>query len=199
VPLFIDRLPLQSRVVSGAAEDRRNWLALLPAIVSQWELREPPRGARPRWWKFDTGCGPDACAWRFHLESAGLDPSDPDQLAPQRRRIRAANDAVQSLPTRWATVWLVSNMLSLHHSPFPLVLRPGLPFYDRSPRRTADIFPLLGMGAFRRARLKVKIDFDAGTLSVWTPGPWYRGVSQFLRRLPGRFATIPPEQLCAPW
>jgi hypothetical protein len=55
------------------------------------------------------------------------------------------------------------------------------------------------MGAFRRVRLKVKIDFDAGTVSVWPPGPWHRSVSQFVRRLPRGFATIPPDQLCAAW
>jgi hypothetical protein len=78
-------------------------------------------------------------------------------------------------------------------------LRPGLPFYDRSPRRTTDLYPLLGMGALHRARLRVQINFAAETLSVWTPGPWYRGVSLFLRRSPGRFATLPADRLCAAW
>jgi hypothetical protein len=120
-------------------------------------------------------------------------------LYPQQLSIRTANDAAESLPTRRATVWLVSNIPALRHTPFPLRLTPGLPFYDRSPRRTTDLYPLLGMRAFHRARLKLKIDFDAGTLSVWTPGPWYKAAAQCFRRLPGRFATLPPDQLCVPW
>ena len=106
-----------------------------------------------------------------------------------------ANDIVELLPIRWATVWLVSNIPALRRTPFPLRLSPGLPFYDRAPRRTGNLYPLLGMRC-RRARLKVKIDFEAGTLSVWTPGPGHHSVAQFLRRLPGGFAQIPPDQLC---
>jgi hypothetical protein len=128
-----------------------------------------------------------------------LDLFNSDRLRPQSVTIRTANDAAESLPTRRAAVWLVSNIPALRHSPYRLALSPGLPFYDRTPRRTANLFPLLGMGALRRARLKVQIDFDAGTLSVWTPGPWHRGTTQFLRRLPGGFATLPPGGLCAEW
>jgi hypothetical protein len=171
----------------------------MPAVVSNPGLPGPPPTAPCRWWKFDSAFALDACAWRFHIERAGLDPFDPDWLDPLRVTIRAANDAVEPLPTREAAVWLVSNIPALRETPYRLALSPGLPFYDRSPRQTTHLYPLLGMGAFHRARLKVTIDFDAGTLSVWTPGPWYRGASQFLRRLPGRFATIPSDQLCAPW
>jgi hypothetical protein len=113
--------------------------------------------------------------------------------------IRTANDAIESLPIRRAAIWLVSNIPALHQTPYRLRPLPGLPFYPRSPRRTTHLYPLLGIGAFQRARLKVKIDFDAGTLSVWTPGPWHRGAWQSSRRLPGRFATLSPDQLCAEW
>jgi hypothetical protein len=111
--------------------------------------------------------------------------------------IRTANYAIESLPIREAGVWLVSNIPSLRDWPYRLSLFPGLPFFDRPPRQTTHLYPLLGMGAFHRARLKIKIDFDAGTLSVWTPGRWHTSVSRFVRRLPDRFATIPPDQLCA--
>jgi hypothetical protein len=180
----------------------RRWLALsalLPAILTEWDAPGPPRGVPPRWWKFDSGCAPDASAWRFHLESAGLDPSAPARLDPELLSIRAANDAVESLPIRKATVWLVSNIPALRDTPYPLHLSPGLSFYDRAPRRTADLYPLLGMRAFHRARLKVKLDFDAGTVSVWTPGSWSGAATQFLRRLPRGFITLPPDQLSAPW
>jgi hypothetical protein len=162
-------------------------------------LAAPAADAVPRFWKFDSGCALDANGWRFHITTAGLDPAAGDRLDQQAIRIRVANDATESLPIRFGTVWLVSNIPALRHRPFPVELSPGLPFFDRAPRRTTNLYPLLGMGAFRRARLKVKIDFDAGTLSVWVPGLWYRGLTQFLRRLPGGMATVPPEQLCAPW
>lgn len=136
-------------------------------------------------------------AWRFHLERAGLDLADPRKLHSAKAIARLANDAVEELPIRRASLWLVSNIPALRHSPFPLLLNPGLPFYDRSPRRTTNLFPLVGLGAFRRAGLTVKIDFQAATLSVWTPGPWYRGLSLFFRRLPGGFATIPFDRLCS--
>jgi hypothetical protein len=110
--------------------------------------------------------------------------------------VRAANDTTEELPIRLASVWLVSNIPALRRTPYPLFLKPGLPFYDRSPRRTEDLFPLIGVRACRRAGLTVKIDFAAATLSVWTPGHWYRGFSLLMRRMPGRFATIPYEQLC---
>jgi hypothetical protein len=196
VPLFIDRLPLQHREVRSAGRRVAAWYPLLPAILTEQDVREPPADAPCRPWKFDTGCALDTCAWRFHLERAGLDPSDPARLAPQGAKIRVANDVVEEVPIRRASLWLVSNIPTLRHIPFPLFLFPGVPFYDRAPRRTADLFPLVGMSAFRRARLKVKIDFEAATLSVWTPGAWYRGLFLFLRRIPGRFARIPLERLC---
>ncbi len=171
----------------------------MPAVVTNPGLPGPPAGAPSRWWKFDSACTLDASAWQFHIERAGLDPFDADRLDPLRVTIRTANDAVESLPIRRATVWLVSNIPALRRTPYRIALDSGLPFYDRSPRRTTHLYPLLGMGAFRRARLKVKLDFDAGTLSVWTPGPWYKSVSRFVRRLPGGFATIPPGKLCAAW
>ena len=58
------------------------------------------------------------------------------------------------------------------------------------------------MGTFRRAGLTVKIDFKAATLSVWTPGAWYRGLQVlgglavlagllwFRRRVPSRGVLI---------
>jgi len=156
-------------------------------------MPEPPAASPCRPWKFDSGCAPDACAWRFHLESVGLDPT---RLHPLKSTIRLSNDAVAELPIRPATLWLMSNIPALHHAPYPVELIPGLPFYDRAPRRTANLFPLLGMGALRRAGLTVKIDFKAATLSVWTPAPWHRGLSLFFQRLSNGFATIPFKDIC---
>jgi hypothetical protein len=199
VPLFIDRLPFQHREVRSAGRRWRAWYALLPVILTDLELQEPPREAGCRPWKFDSGCAPDACAWRFHLEGGGLDLTDPDHLRPQPVAIRAANDTAEELPIRRASLWLVSNIPALRPHPHQLFPAPGVPYYDRSPRRTTGLYPLIGMRTFRRARLKVHLDFEAATISVWTPGAWHRGLSLFLRRLPGRFATVPFDQLCEEW
>jgi hypothetical protein len=196
VPLFIDRLPLQHRLVESAGRRVEAWYPLLPALLAPSRSRKAPTGEVPRPWKFDTGCAQDACAWRFHLERAGLDLADVDELDPQTAKIRTANDAVEDLPIRMASLWLVSNIPALRPSPYPLFLAPGVPFYDRSPRRTDYLYPLVGMRAFRRAGLSIKIDFKAATISVWTPGPWHRRVSLFLRRMPHGFTTIPFGHLC---
>ncbi|HEX5270741.1 MAG TPA: hypothetical protein VFW33_09655 [Gemmataceae bacterium] len=199
MPLFIDRLPLQSWEVSSGRRRWRSWSALLPALVTETDEAESREEVSPRWWKFDSACAPDSLAWRFHLERAGLRPPDPSPEFREEMTIRTATDAVASLPIRVASVWLVSNIPALRQKPYRLAVYPGIPFVDRSPRRTTHLYPLLGMGAFRRARLKVEIDGDAGTVSVWTPGPWHTSVSQFVRRLPGGFATIPPHKLCVDW
>lgn len=196
VVLFIDRLPLQSRVIESAGRRVRVWYPLVPAILTDSKPIQPASDIPARPWKFDTGCTPETCAWRFHLERAGLDTTDPEGLYPRTAKIRAANGAIEELPIREASLWLVSNIPAFRQAPYPVFPRPGVPFYDRAPRQTEHLYPLIGMGAFRRAGLTVKIDFAAATLSVWTPGPWYGGASLFLRRIPGRFATIPFEQLC---
>ncbi len=172
------------------------WYPLLPAMLTEAGLPEPPTDAPCRPWKFDTGCAPDAMAWRFHLERAGLDLADPRKLHSAKAIARLANDAVEELPIRRASLWLVSNIPALRQSPFPLLLNPGLPFYARFPRRRTNLFPLVGMSAFRRAGLTVKINFKAATLSVWTPGPWYRGWPVFARRLLDGFARTPFDRLC---
>jgi hypothetical protein len=199
VPLFIDRLPFQYREVRSAGRDWLAWYALLPIILTDSDLQNPRGGGPCRPWKFDSGCAPDTCAWRFHLEGAGLDLTDQDRLDPEQTAIRAANDTAEELPIRRASLWLVSNIPALRNTPYRLVLDPGVPFYDRSPRRTVGLYPLIGMNTFRRARLKVHLDFDAATISVWTPGPWHNGSSLFLRRLPRGFATIPFDRLCQGW
>jgi hypothetical protein len=199
VVLFIDRLPLQYRVIQSAGRRRRAWYPLVPAILADSVPSDPPREAKGRPWKFDTGCALDACAWRFHLDRSGLDLTNSDRFDPNTAAVRAANDAVEALPIRRACLWLVSNIPALRELPYPLYLDPGVPYYDRAPRRPEYLYPLLGMRAFRRAGLTVKINFAAATLSIWMPGPWYSGLSQLMRRIPGCFATVAFEQLCEEW
>ncbi len=199
MPLFIDRLPFQHRAIQRGSQRRLAWYALLPAIIADPALRAPPRGALCRPWKFDSGCALDSCAWRFHLENAGLDVDAPEALDAAEATIRVANDATEKLPIRQASLWLVSNIPVLRPTPYRLNLDPGVPFFNRSPRRAGDIFPLIGMQTFLRAGLQVHLDFGAGTVSVWTPGPWHRSLSLLIRQFPSRYGTIPFEQLCQAW
>lgn len=90
----------------------------------------------------------------------------------------------------------MSNIPSLRSAPLRLPLYRGLPFYDRTPHRPESVYPLLGIRALRRARLRVEIDFGELTLSVWTPGPWYQGLGRWLRRLLNGFRTASLEDLC---
>jgi hypothetical protein len=194
VPLFIDRLPLRETVIDYAGSRVVTWYPLLPVILAEPGAAIPAADVPCRPWKFDSGNALDATGWRFHLEQAGLDPSA--RLRPETVSVRSANDAVETLPIRRAGLWLMSNIPALRGTPFRLPVYRGLPFYDRAPRRPEAIFPLIGVRTMKRARLKVKIDFDALTISVWVPGPWYEGASRWLRRMPGRFTTIPLDQLC---
>jgi hypothetical protein len=90
----------------------------------------------------------------------------------------------------------VSNIPALSDQPFLLPLFRGLPFYDRESRRPDAVLPLIGVRTLKLARVKIKLDFDALTLSVWVPGRWDEGSSLWLRRLAGGFKTIPLDQLC---
>jgi hypothetical protein len=194
VPLFIDRLPLRETVVDYAGREVITWYPLVPIILTEPKLARPPEEALCRPWKLDSGNALDASGWRFHLEQAGLDSAI--RRAPETMRVRSANDAVETLPIRNASLWLVSNIPELRDKPFHLPLYRGLPFFDRVPHRPENVFPLIGVKAMRRARLKVQINFDALTLSVWVPGRWYEGPARWLRRLAGSFRTIPLDELC---
>lgn len=194
MPLFIDRLPLRETVVDYAGRRVVTWYPLLPVTLTEPDAAIPADDAPCRPWKFDSGNALDAVAWRFHLDQAGLAPSA--RLRSTTVRARAANDAVELLPIRKACLWLVSNIPALRGRPLRLPLYRGLPFYDRAPRRPEVVFPLIGIRTLRRARLKVKIDFDGLTISVWAPGRWYEGLFLWLRRLPGGFTTTPLDELC---
>ena len=74
------------------------------------------------------------------------------------------------MPVRDADLWLVSNIPALQPTPYRITLHRGLPFHD-VPTVPDPQFqrPLIGIRALRSARLRVEIDFDADTVSVWTP------------------------------
>jgi hypothetical protein len=195
VPLFIDSLPLDDPYPGSPAS---TWYALLPVIVTEAgvDLCHDLNQCRP--WKLDTGNALEASAWRFHLLRAGVDPDQ--ELQPDPISVRSAGDQPDELPIRKASLWLVSNIPSLRASPFRIELDQGVAFYDREPRRRAGKYPLLGMRALRRAGLRVFIDGAQGTISVWVPGRWLQAAGRWLRRLPGRFATSPLDELCpTPW
>jgi hypothetical protein len=66
--------------------------------------------------------------------------------------------------------WLVSNLPALQPTPYRITLHRGLPFHDVPTLPDPQLQrPLIGIRALRSARLRVEIDFDADTVSVWTP------------------------------
>jgi hypothetical protein len=170
MPLFIDRLPLHSWTDQTRTPPLTSWSVRLPGLVTEPGLSVPPAGIPLQEWVFDPGNTGDAFAWRHHLLQAGLDPDT--GRGPHHVRMRVAGGIPLQLPLRQADFWLVSNIPSLQANPFPLRLGQGIPFVDL-PTRPDPQFdrPLLGIRALRRARLRVELDFDGDTVSVWTPDP----------------------------
>ena len=200
MPLFIDRLPFQEMVVPFDGRSFRSWYPLLPMLMGEPEDQTPPPGALCRLWKYDTGNAFDAYAWLFHLGRAGFISADADRRRPGTVTGVAANGAQMPLPLRKMCLWLVSNIPHLRDSPLRIPLHRGLPFAnapypvpDVSVRRT--VYPLLGIRAFRRTGLKVLLDMEDLTISIWTPGSWLHGVGRALRRIPRNFAMSSLEQM----
>jgi hypothetical protein len=121
-----------------------------------------------QYWLFDTGYRGDAFAWRQHLQTAGLDPDV--KRAPGTARLAWAVGSEQYVPARDAKLWLLSNLPAFQGSPFRLELQRGILFRDVSDLPDPQWNrPLIGLRVLRRARLRVELDFDPGTISVWTP------------------------------
>jgi hypothetical protein len=173
--------------------DELYWSVSLLVLVTEAGLPAPPAGAQPQRWVFDSGKEGEAACWRCDLEDAALDPAA-RRLAPLT--VLPGHGPAQTRPTRDADIWLLSNIPALRDRPHRLELRSGIAFQDIPNRRTPQTLPppLIGMRAFRRARLRVDIDFARAQVSLWTPGPWYRGCGLFLRRALSGFGTVPP-----PW
>jgi hypothetical protein len=105
---------------------------------------------------------------------------------------RAAGGQIEELPIRKASIWLFSNIPAIARMPFRLALNPGIPFVDRDFAADPDLHaPVIGMRAFLRAGLDVKISFARRTVSIWVPGGWYASSYLFLRRAARGFSTLP--------
>ena len=167
MPLFIDRLPFHQWTDTTRTPPLTTWTVVLPVIVAEPFLSNPPPIAGVQEWVMDTGNRGEAFAWRDHLVRAGLDP-DARRL-PLPLTIRTVSGQVV-VPVRDVDLWLVSNIPALQPQLFRIVLRRGLPFHD-TPTMPDPQFqrPLIGIRAMRSAGLRVEIDFAADTVSVWTP------------------------------
>jgi hypothetical protein len=189
VILFLDRLPLSSWTDLTRTPPVRRWSVPLPVLLTEAGAPAPPPDAVPQRWAFDTGFTGDAFAWRGHLEGAGLDP-DVEQAAPVR--FGSSLGASALLPVRMADLWLVSNLPPFQGQPFRLALDPGIAFRNVRQRPDPEFHrPLVGIRTLLRAGLQVTIDFARATVSVWVPGPWYRNVFLWLRRMLTGHATVP--------
>jgi hypothetical protein len=169
VPLFIDRLPFHVWIDPTRNPPLTNWTVILPIMLAEPILTNPPSVTLVQDWALDTGNRGEAFAWRHHLVLAGLDP-DQGRL-PQPMTIRTVAGRV-SVPVRDVDLWLVSNLTTSPPPPYRIVLHRGLPFQDAvivpDPQFQR---PLVGIRALRAARLRVEIDFANDTVSVWTPDP----------------------------
>lgn len=168
MPLFIDRLPFRRWTDATRSPAVQHWSIVLPIVLSESSLPNPPAVTGVEDWALDTGNRGEAFAWRQHLILAGLDP-DANRRPPVN--IRTVSGQVLT-PVRDADLWLVSNIPALQATPHRIVLRRGLAFRDM-PHLPDPEFqrPLIGLRALRTAGVRVEIDFARDTDSVWTPDP----------------------------
>ena len=169
MPLFIDRLPFHCWTDATRTPPLSYWTVVLPVMATEPSLMAPPPVSLVQDWVLDTGNRGEAFAWRHHLLQAGLDP-DQGRL-PQPMTIRTVTGRT-SVPVRDVDLWLVSNLPGTPPIPYRIVLHRGLPFLD-APTPPDPHFqrPLIGVRALRNAHLRVEIDFNHDTVSVWTPDP----------------------------
>ena len=170
MPLFVDRLPFASWTDHTRTSAQTHWTVVLPVFVSEPGLPAPPANAPLQHWAVDTGHRGAAFAWRRHLTDAGLDPNV--RRFPPGLNITTALGGRTPVPVRLAHLWLVSNVPALAGAVCRMELDPGIAFND-VPALPDPNFnrPLIGLRPLRRARLRVEMDFDAATVSVWTPDP----------------------------
>jgi hypothetical protein len=174
VPLFLDRLPLH-------CGPNQRWCVSLPVFITEPGLTWPPAKLPVvQRWDLDTGFSGEAFCRRSHLEAAGLDP---DTALTGTVGMKPAFGLPQRFPIRDAEIWLVSNIPALARCPWRLELNRGIAFRTSAEGAAIDSgSPLLGMALFRRAGLRVHVDFDRGVVSIWTPGPWRHALGLFVRR-----------------
>jgi hypothetical protein len=156
--LFIDRLPMTELSIR------------LPVVISEPGLLRPPPNSQVADWFLDTGFTGEAFGWRSHLEAGQIDPEV--NRYPRTARLRSsAFEGVKQLPIRRADLWLTSNLEAYKDRFVCLPLDEGVVFRDQqiSTNQTKAARPLLGMRLLRRARLRLDIDFDKETVSVWVP------------------------------
>ncbi len=165
--LFIDRLPFRRWTDSTQSPPLTHWTIVVPVVLTDATILNPPATGAATDWVLDTGNRAEAFAWRQHLIDAGLDP-DLDRM-PLPIVIRTVMGRV-TVPVRYASLWLVSNVPGLRANPYRMTLHRGLPFTDAASRPDPEFQrPLIGIRALRSAGLKVEIDFANDTISVWTP------------------------------
>ncbi len=168
MPLFIDRLPFHCWIDSTRTPPLSQWTIVLPVVLTEPTLLNPPSVTTATDWVLDTGIRGEAFAWRHHLVQAGLDADQGRLPLPLTVRTVAGRLTV---PVRDADLWLVSNVPALRPTPYRMILHRGLPFRDVPSLPDPEFQrPLIGIRALRAAGLKLEIDFANDTISVWTPG-----------------------------
>jgi hypothetical protein len=182
--LFIDRLPVEGL------------FAFLPMIVVD-PGRKAPRPRTHKRWKVDTGCGPEAYAWRPHLREAGLDPA---AHLGGISEIRPASGPAVERHRRKAHLLLFSNIPALEAYPFRLELTNGITLAEDDDSAPTEGRPVVGMKALRAAGVKILFNLSGKTtkrndVSVWIPRESLPQAPPraflFVRRVLSGFATLP--------
>jgi hypothetical protein len=196
MPLFIDRHPFRVRprhqgIVRLPADADKHLSVTLAVLVTEQGLEFPPPDSALQWWILDTGKEGEATCRRCDLEAAGLNP---DKCQGEPKTMISAFGDRRTRPTRDADLWLLSNIPVMQNKPFRLELNGGIAFDDVStPRAPDEMLPLIGMQAFRRARLQVLIDYAKGKVSIWTPGSLLASLALTARRALSGFSTVPMQ------
>ncbi len=169
--VLIDNLGFHAWQDNSRLPPKRYWSVKLPVIVTPPDLPSPPADAPVQLWTLDIGFSGSAFCYEQHLVDAGL-PRDKWQIAGTVTHRSVLSKEKRQGVLCQADLWLLcgSRREAQKSRFYRLEVGPGIgvnceqrtldPEYDR---------PLIGMGLLMNARLKIDLDFEARSVSIWTP------------------------------
>ncbi len=101
MPLFIDRLPFHCWTDSTRPPSLSHWTIVLPVVLTEPMLLNPPSVTTATDWVLDTGIRGEAFAWRHHLIQAGINPDQgpADRPHPTSGRVRIQGGPPETIGT----------------------------------------------------------------------------------------------------
>jgi hypothetical protein len=150
---------------------RRYWSVKVPVIIAAPGLSAPPASGRVQLWTLDIGYSGNAFCYEQHLVGAGLRREKWQLTGTVTHRSVLSQEKRQGVLCQ-VDFWLLCSSDRNAKRPrfYRLEVAPGIgvncerrtlgPEYDR---------PLIGMGLLMKARLKIDLDFEARSVSIWSP------------------------------